>query len=341
MWGVPPAVRASLLFAVGLGLGLLILYALRQVLLLFFLAWVVAAALRPAVETLAGRLPRGLAAALVYLGIIGPVLAIFALSLPVLGAELRLALGRLQAALSLWLTALDGWLTQFGVDLDPFLAGLPGALAAEVTPERLIGLPLGVFSGVLGVIALLAVAFYWLVERDALLARLVQRWPRATPGVLWLERAERRVGAYLRGQLVVSAILSLLVFLGLLALGVRPALALAALLFVLEIIPILGPLLASLPAILLGFAQGPVTGLLVIGLYLLVHQLEAYVLSPRIQALAVRLPPLVVLVAVLSGAELLGLFGALIAVPVAVVIATLLEGPPTAPETSKSLPSKF
>src|SRR3989339_563486 len=138
-------------------------------------------------------------------------------------------------------------------------------------------------------------------------------------------RIQLKMGQWLRGQLILSAVIFTLTFIGLTILGVNYALVLAFVAGLFEIIPFIGPWLAAVPAIFFGFLQSPIMGVSVIILYIIIQELENHLIVPKVMSKAVGLNPLIVIIVILIGARLSGITGALIAVPVATAISVFLK----------------
>ncbi len=130
---------------------------------------------------------------------------------------------------------------------------------------------------------------------------------------------------WLIGQFFSMALVGALTMAGLLALGIPAAAALGVLAGILEFIPFLGPILAAVPAVLIGFAQSPTTALWVVGLYLVVQQLEGHLIQPLMQKRVVDLPPVITIGAIACGGILAGLLGMFLATPLAVVAMVLVN----------------
>ena len=130
----------------------------------------------------------------------------------------------------------------------------------------------------------------------------------------------------MQGQLVLAIIIGMLVYLGLLLLGIPNALLLATLAAAFEIIPLFGPILASIPAIALSFANGGFSSaLLVAGLYIIVHQFENQLIYPLVVKKVVGVPPIVSIIALVAGYELAGFLGLILSVPIAAVVIEFFE----------------
>jgi predicted PurR-regulated permease PerM len=137
---------------------------------------------------------------------------------------------------------------------------------------------------------------------------------------LW-RRSQDKIGKWMQGQLLLGLIVGVLLYLGLVILGVPYALLLAVLAAIFELIPVFGQILAALPAIAVAFGDGGVTAaLLVLGLYLIVQQFESNLIYPLVVKKIVGVPPLLVILALLIGAKLAGFLGILLSVPIAAAL---------------------
>lgn len=136
---------------------------------------------------------------------------------------------------------------------------------------------------------------------------------------------KERVSGWIIGQLAAMVLIFALTWVGLAALGVEYAFTFAVLTGVLEIVPFFGPILAAVPPTLAAFADSPTKALVVVVIYVAIHQIEAHVISPMVMARSVQLHPVMVILAVLAMGDLLGFVGVVLAVPTAAVITVLLD----------------
>jgi predicted PurR-regulated permease PerM len=136
---------------------------------------------------------------------------------------------------------------------------------------------------------------------------------------------KERVSGWIIGQLAAMVLIFALTWVGLAALGVQYAFTFAVLTGVLEIVPFFGPILAAVPPTLAAFADSPTKALVVVVIYVAIHQIEAHVISPLVMARSVQLHPVMVILAVLAMGDLLGFAGVVLAVPTAAVITVLLD----------------
>jgi predicted PurR-regulated permease PerM len=195
--------------------------------------------------------------------------------------------------------------------------GVLGVTTAGIAIAR------GVVSFVVGVVAISFLTFFMLLEGPRLVARfrdflpeaLKPRWERVSGDIY------RTVGGYVTGNLVISLIAGVISAVVLFVLGSDYAIALAVVVALLDLVPLAGATLAAIIVSTVAFIElGWIKGAIVIGFFVLYQQLENHVLQPVIYGRTVQLSPLTVLVAVLIGAELVGILGALAAIPVAGII---------------------
>jgi predicted PurR-regulated permease PerM len=134
-----------------------------------------------------------------------------------------------------------------------------------------------------------------------------------------------RVSGWIIGQIAAISLIFVLTWIGLAALGVQYAFTFAALTGLLEIVPFFGPILAAVLPTLVALADSPTKALVVVVIYVAIHQIEAHIISPIVMARSVQLHPVMVILAVLAMGDLLGLAGVILAVPTAAVITVLLD----------------
>src|SRR5215208_3284373 len=134
-----------------------------------------------------------------------------------------------------------------------------------------------------------------------------------------------RVSGWIIGQIAAILLIFVLTWIGLAALGVEYAFTFAVLTGILEIVPFFGPILAAVPPTLVAFADSPTKALVVVVIYVAIHQIEAHIISPMVMARSVQLHPVMVILAVLAMGHHLGVAGVIHAVPIAAVVTVLLD----------------
>lgn len=180
-----------------------------------------------------------------------------------------------------------------------------------------------IFGGALSFILMIVLSFYLAVQEDGVsdFLRIVSPVKHHDYVVNLWKRSQKKIGYWMQGQLLLGLIVGVLVYLGLMVLGVRHALLLASVAAVFELIPIFGPILAAVPAVLIALVDtGATQGFLIIGLYLIIHQFENHLLYPLVVRKIVGISPMVVIIALVVGAKLAGFVGAILAVPIAAAI---------------------
>ncbi|MDO8560981.1 MAG: AI-2E family transporter [bacterium] len=188
-------------------------------------------------------------------------------------------------------------------------------------------LTINVFGGLMLAIITAVISFYLATQKNGIenFLRLVTPLEYEEYAVdLWI-RAQKKMGQWLRAQLILGLIVGVLVYIALTLLGIRFALIFAALTAILEIIPVIGPILAAVPAVVIAFVQSPVLGLTVIVTYFIIQQIESHLIVPTVMRRTVGLNPLVVILALLIGGKLGGVLGLLLAVPLASVVVEFLS----------------
>jgi predicted PurR-regulated permease PerM len=313
---------------------------LRSVIVQLLLAVLLAAAATPLVNALTNstnkrwRPPRAVAALIVFLGaivvLIGGALFVVATVAPDLSAlanSLPSYITRLQTSIDTLLAG-NPQLAQGVNNLFPSVeAALGGAVGLLGQASRLLGVATAVFSGVLYLIFSLILALYLTIDGDRIRRYPIRFLPadRQAQALLISERIGTRLGAWARGEAVLAAIIGGMTWIGALILGLPYAAALALIAAVGELVPNLGPIIASIPLIVVGFLSSPTQGVLALAVAILVQQLENNLIVPRVMSQAVDLHPVVVMLAILSGNELLGIPGALLAVPVTASLSVILD----------------
>jgi predicted PurR-regulated permease PerM len=189
---------------------------------------------------------------------------------------------------------------------------------------ELVNFFLNILGNVVIIVSVIAFTIYFLLARkkyESLVESLSQDRKEVRDTIY---KIERKLGAWLRGQFLLSLVIGILYFIVLTILDVGLSLPLAIIGALLEIIPIIGPILAWIPAVLVALTISPLTALLVTIAYIVIQQIESEAISPIMLGRVVSLDPILILIAVSIGQRLLGFAGILLAVPVTVVIQIII-----------------
>ena len=291
-----------------------------QIWLLAFTALIVAAAILPAARVgERHRIPRGVTVLGVYLLVIAVLTLMGRLLWPALsqqGSQFMEQLPRLIDNVRSWLGSLDVWVGQWGASLPSPKGGDIQSIAGTLWANTL-AVTAGVVGAVFGLVAVVVIAAYIVIDAEHLggaLLTLVPREHRKTVAGL-AEPILDRIGGYIRGQILSSLCVGAVLAIGLALLGVRYPLLIGALAAVLNVVPFVGSLIAAILGVLSAVNESPGLALAAAGLFAGTNLLEGKFLAPHFVGRATGLHPLPVLVALLAGAHLAGLIGALVSVP--------------------------
>ncbi len=306
------------------------LYLVRDALLLIYVAALVAIGFSPLVNSIERfprvRLPRWAAILVIYLLLIGILVAIGMLIVPPLVTQAR----ELWQAIPDLLHRGQQWLIDRGL-LSSELSVREAVQQSPVGGSDAVGTVLGAFwgfvGGLFGVVTILILAFYLMVDSKSIVRTFVRLFPRAERERVRdaCERVATKVSAWLAGQLLLAGIIGGSAAIGLWLLGVPYFYVLALIAGVGEMIPVVGPLLAAVPAIAVALSVSPATALFVAIFFLVQQQFENHVLVPKIMERQVGVSAVVVIVALIIGGSLLGIVGAILAVPTAAILQVLIQ----------------
>ena len=306
--------------------GLWVMVRILPVILVLVAALVIVGTLSPAVQWLeVRRLRRGLSIAIVFTTLLVITLLVVTLTIPEILAQvtslieqepaLRARLVALLAGSRLTASLAEALRT---IDYDTLMkssAALAFAFSTRV---------LEVFAYSLGAIFL---ALYMMIDRDRLRGGLFAIVPRSHH--IRLSRVmmnlETIVGGYIRGQVITCALMAVFMFILLVACGVPNALAIAVFGGVADVLPYIGIFLTMVPAVVAALARGPAVTVIVLVLMLAYEEFESRVVVPVVYGRTLRIPSSIVLLSLIAGTTLLGIVGALIALPVAATILMLIE----------------
>lgn len=307
-------------------------FKLYSVALIVLTAVVIASAIEPGVHSLVRRkIPRVFAVLMIYLLMMGSFFVLFYFFLPSVLADFATFLSSLPMYLEAFnrTGAFDQYANILGIPAPSSISAaeimasirsifdLGGVFGNAVTAASQI------FGGVFSFVLIIVFSFYFAVIEtgvDDFLRIVTPRSHQEYVQGLW-RRSQHKIGLWMQGQLILALIMGVLVYLGLTILGVPHALVLAVIAGCFEIIPVFGPTLAAVPAVTIAFvAGGAPLGLLTVALYVIAQQFENHLIYPLVVTRVVGVPPLLVILALIVGAELAGFLGIILSVPVAAAL---------------------
>ncbi|GMR19392.1 MAG: AI-2E family transporter [Patescibacteria group bacterium] len=311
----------TILFTLAVLLGIWVLFQIRLVVVALFIALILSLALDPLVKKLKGwRIPRPLGVFLVFFVFLAAGIGLLAYGFTPLINQTGKFLINLPKFLEPVLERLGPM---------PFAKGLQEQLVSQATilSANILTIAGAIVSNILILLTLLVFIFYFLLDWENIKERFIGMMDRRaqvrTQRIIDL--MEQQLGGWLRAQVLLMIIVGVLSYLGLSALGVEYALPLAVIAGLFEVIPTIGPIIAAIPALLVGFGTSVWLGVWILVLYIIIQQLENNLIVPRIMGRAVGLSPLTALIILFVGGVLYGVVGLLLAIPVTIVSLILVK----------------
>ena len=316
------------------------LWEVRDALLLIYISALVAIGLSPLVNELERkrlmrqRVPRWAAILVIYVCIIAALVAVAAMVIPAVVMQAR----DLAREFPRLLHQGQQWLIDHGV-MTREISAQEAVQTASVSGAQdylqfVANAVLGVIGGVFGLITVLVLAFYLLVDSSSLILVFLRLFPREKRTQVndACRRVTSKISAWLGGQLLLAGIIGSTAALGLFLMGVPFFWVLALVAGIGEMIPIVGPILSAVPAIAVALSVSPPLALGVLLFFVAQQQLENHLLVPKIMQRQVGISPVFVIIALLIGGSLLGVMGAILAVPTAAILQVLLQETLSEPE---------
>ena len=297
-----------------------------QIILLLVIALVLAGTLSPLLAWLERhKIKRPLGLGIVLIGMIALIGGLGALVVPALASQITSVVDnapQMRTQLADTLATIPGLTNVAQTVREAELSGVVSTIGTQALAYAAVALQ-SVFYAIKAHI----LAIYLLADHERvqgfIFALLPRRYHLRSARVLL--DMETIVGGYVRGQALTSILIAVFTWVVLAAFGVPNALALAVIAGFADLIPLIGPILAVALPVLAALTQGPVTATIVLALLLVYNQIENHILIPRVYGQTMRLSPVAVIVSLLTGGALLGVVGALLALPIAAGIRVLVE----------------
>ncbi|MFA7308871.1 MAG: AI-2E family transporter [Patescibacteria group bacterium] len=307
--------------------GVYLLIRLSDIFLILFIVLILNAALSPVVAKIKAKLniTRILAILLLYLGIFIILGIIAYLIIPPVIEQIQ----RISTDLPGYAKKIDGLFGPF-INQDTLTnpTNLQSA-SSSITgfADSLFKAGTSFFGGIATAFYVLILTLFMLLEEDAIRKFFVQLIP-ISQKVYILEittKISEKMGHWALGQLSLMGIIGLLSVIGYSIIGLPYALTLGVLAGLLELIPTIGPIIAAIPAVFVGFLQSPLQGVATLIFAIAIQQIENQFVVPKVMQKAIGVSPFIILIAFLVGSELAGILGALLAVPTVAIISVLTK----------------
>ena len=304
-------------WATGIALGLWFLYVIRDVIVLFFIALLIAAAMEPAIRKIHTLgVSRGISAGAVFALFLLAITTLLSFLVPVILDETK-NFARMLPDYAQEITGANAFFEDVSNQiLSSFESGGGSFIGI---PQNIFSTTLGVFGFFVSTLAVLSMAFYLSLREDGMQIFLRFILPKKYQEYV-VSRAEviyRKIGHWMLGQFILMFAVFVLYYIVLTLLGVPNALVLAIFGGLLEIVPYFGPILAAIPAMALGFLVSPLVSVAVAIGYIIIQQVENHVLVPQVMRRAVGLNPVVIILVLFIGGQIAGIAGMILAVPFA------------------------
>ena len=317
---------------------------ISSVLIVFFISILFASALNPAVNFMEKRrVPRAVSVIFMYLGLLFLFGFFISQLIPLVATQLMELAHSLTGILDK-LTS-DELQLPFGESLQPVIQDFLQQIDRETLVAQLksglenlstqlqgiagntVGAIKGIFSGVVQFVLVLVLTFFLVVNERSVSEFFISLFPSKHNTYIAdkITIIQNKVGYWLQGQLTLMVLMFLLSLTGLLILGIDNALTLAMMTGIAELLPVVGPIAAGIPAVLVAFNESPWLAVWMIGLIVLIQQIEGHILVPLVMRKAVGLNPIIIILAMLVGLETLGVVGMIMAVPVATILSIFVK----------------
>jgi predicted PurR-regulated permease PerM len=320
-----------------------LLYRLQTVLLLFFVAMVLGTAIRPAVEWLFRRgISRTSGVIIVYILIAGLLVGFLATIVPLLAeqiTQLSQDLPRFYVTLRNWLLESDNRLlrnigVRIPVQLSLWLNANPSTeeVIDQVTQTILYANLL--IRGLLSTLAIFLLAYYWNQESNGVIRTILRLIPaQRKKGFLeFLDHVETKMGGYIRGQGTLGLIIGVVAFLAYSLIGLPFALVLGIIAGLMELIPVFGPALGAIPALLVAVSISPQKAIWVLVATILIQAAENMFLLPRVMKSSMGVNPIIILLSMVAFGSVFGFAGVLLALPLAAILQFIINRIVASPE---------
>jgi predicted PurR-regulated permease PerM len=314
----------------------LLLYYIRDKVLIVLTAVVIASSIEPATKKLAKyKVPRVLSVIMVYVVIISSIVGLLYFFIPPLLDEVAGFLTLLPQYVNGQTIPVNSILPVSDQTIHNIATSLPVGDVITQLQTRVSGLGSSfwktvsaIFGNILSFIIIFVLSFYFAVQETGIddFLELVTP-PKHQKYVLGLwRRSQMKIGLWMQGQLLLGFIVGIFLYLVLTIFGIRYAFLLAIFAALCELIPLFGPILAAIPGVAIGLTDGGVHLGVIVGLiYLIIHQFENHLLYPLVVKKVVGVPPILVILALIVGGQLAGFLGIILSVPVAVVIQEFVD----------------
>lgn len=308
-------------------LAVALLFSIWQILASVFFAIVIAAGMEPAVKGLVKiKIPRFIAVVILYVFALSILTSVFYLIFPILITETRQLSTDLPAGYTELVRDIEEFFGRTPSDIGiqervgGFFMNIQQSIASETA--NIFTFVSGLFGGILSFVLVFVSSFYLLLQKDGVehfLKSVVPKGHQDYAVDLW-KRVQARLARWFQGQLILAVFAGTLMFVVLWLMGVKYALTIAFMVGVLEVIPVIGPIIGGLTTLALISFQSPMLSFVAVIAYFFIEQIQQHLFMPHVLSRAIGLNPIIIIVSLLVAAKLIGFWGVLLAIPIAVTV---------------------
>ena len=288
-----------------------IVIQIREILITLFISYILMAAISPYVEFLEKRrVPKPVAIIVPYVITIAFIVIIIATLLPFFIGQIELLLSRFPSYIGEEAELL-------GLKLDQSSLGPLATAELKNLGTGVFSITSWVFGGVFSAISIFVISFYLLLYKKAVTQSFASCFPKSAQDRVYktIREVEDKLGSWTRGQIVLSGFIGGLTWVALTVLGIEFALPLAIIAGLLEIVPTIGPIISAVPGMIVALNISLPMAAVVAASYFFIQLVEGQILVPRVMQKAVGLNPILIIIGIIVGGKLLGIAGALLAIP--------------------------
>lgn len=307
---------------------LVFLFIIKDVLAIFLIAVIVVAAISPLVRKLKEfKIPRTVSVLGIYVFVFGIIGLLTALIVPQIASQIK----EISHDIPRFMESIN---STFGKvpNHEQIATGAQSSLknfaeGLTESPITTLAFMFNFFGGLVTFFVIMMLIFYMSIAEDGIRAffKSVVPAPYEKKFHNIAYNIQKKIGDWVRGEAILVLVIGSLSFIGLKILGVEFALTLAVIAGILEIVPIIGPTVSAIPAVFIAFTQAPILGFAVLILYVIIQQLENHIIVPKVMEKTTGISPVVVILALLVGAKLLGILGIILAVPISLIVSVFID----------------
>lgn len=305
----------TIIFSIAFLIFLWFIVQIKEIIFLVFISFILMAALKPYAEFLEKwRIPRPISIVAIYI-------CFFSLFAFMGGSILPLFVSETIK----FFENLPGYINS----VNPYAQIDVQTFTSQITPlgENILKVSVGLFGNIIALFSVFVLTLYMVISRKNLENQLVifMGEKGATQITTIVSKVEERLGVWVRGQIALVIVIGLSTYIGLLLLNIPYALPLAILAGILEVVPTIGPLISAIPAVLIALTISPWLAVATTGVYFIIQQTENHLVVPLVMNTVVGVPPLATIIAIMIGAKLEGVGGAILAIPIVVTIQSVIS----------------